>query len=147
MPPRRPQGVGFPPFPAAACRAPAARHPQRNRKSSPWWQAVYGLLWFRNGGDIANLGRGHQVLVVLGVAGVVVADQRSAVTGQDAEAAQRLVTVVVGGAEPGQPAGASGVDIQQPIGVVGGDPGRSLIVMQHRRRPRRSGSAAQVSGR
>ncbi|MDP4511534.1 transposase family protein [Nonomuraea turcica] len=28
------------------------------RKSSPWWQAVYGLVWFRNGGDIANLGRG-----------------------------------------------------------------------------------------
>ncbi|MGP3957647.1 hypothetical protein ACTWPT_16730 [Nonomuraea sp. 3N208] len=28
------------------------------RKSSPWRQAVYGLVWFLNGGDIANLGRG-----------------------------------------------------------------------------------------
>ncbi|WP_344194103.1 transposase family protein, partial [Acrocarpospora corrugata] len=28
------------------------------RKCSTWWQAVYGLTWFRNGGDIATLGRG-----------------------------------------------------------------------------------------
>ena len=28
------------------------------RKKTTWWQAVFGLVWFRDGGDITNLGRG-----------------------------------------------------------------------------------------
>lgn len=31
---------------------------RRTRRLTPWWQAVLGLTWFRNGGDIPNLGRG-----------------------------------------------------------------------------------------
>lgn len=28
------------------------------RRRTTWWQAIYGLVWFRDGGDIPKLGRG-----------------------------------------------------------------------------------------
>lgn len=31
---------------------------KNTRKKTTWWQAVFGLVWFRNGGDIPNLGQG-----------------------------------------------------------------------------------------
>jgi hypothetical protein len=34
------------------------RRERGTRRLTPWWQAVFGLTWFRNGGDIPNLGRG-----------------------------------------------------------------------------------------
>ena len=34
---------------------------RRTRRLTPWWQAVLGLTWFRNGGDIPNLGRGFDL--------------------------------------------------------------------------------------
>src|SRR5438552_316516 len=58
----------------------------------------------------AQLDRG-QVLAVLGVAGVVVTDQRAGVAGQNRERVQGGVAAVVGGAEPDQPSGAGGVDV------------------------------------
>ena len=82
----------------------------------------------------AQLDRG-QLLVVLGVGGVVVADQGAAVAGQDAEGVQLGVTAVVGGPEPDQLAGAGGVDVEQPVAVIAGDPGRGFVVVHHRRGP------------
>jgi hypothetical protein len=76
---------------------------------------------------------GGQLLVVLGVAGVVVTHQRAAEAGQNPEPVEGGVAAVVGRAEPDQLAGAGGVDVEQPIGVITSHASRGLVVMHHRR--------------
>jgi hypothetical protein len=51
------------------------------------------------------------MLIVLGVGGVVVANQRAAVAGQDAEGVQLEVTAPGGGPEPHQLAGTGSADV------------------------------------
>jgi hypothetical protein len=56
--PRRPPAGGFLRFKLLKAERRRRGTRKGTRTLNCWWQAVYALVWFRNGGDIRQLGRG-----------------------------------------------------------------------------------------